>query len=219
MADTLTNVLRKQSDADRPRPGPSAAVGVGRPLATRSMSPTRSVVGFVLMDSTLNPIFINAEAKQILNYPDRCAKGTKSRVITDPGGDAVTKIRSDLTTQFSSELPFVTEFRSGRRQYYCRAFVVDSNGKDRSGSKVAVLLERGPSSLTSLSQVSLRFNLTPREEEALKHLLHGLTSKEIASRMSISPNTVKAFLRLIMTKMGVSSRSAIVLKTLMIRPQ
>jgi DNA-binding CsgD family transcriptional regulator len=41
-------------------------------------------------------------------------------------------------------------------------------------------------------------------------LLQGLTSKEIAARMSISPNTVKAFLRLVMVKMGVSTRSGIV---------
>jgi DNA-binding CsgD family transcriptional regulator len=41
-------------------------------------------------------------------------------------------------------------------------------------------------------------------------LLQGLTSKEIAQRMGISPNTVKAFLRLVMVKMGVSTRSGIV---------
>ena len=37
-------------------------------------------------------------------------------------------------------------------------------------------------------------------------------SKEIADRMTVSPNTVKAFLRLVMIKMGVSSRSAIMAK-------
>jgi DNA-binding CsgD family transcriptional regulator len=38
----------------------------------------------------------------------------------------------------------------------------------------------------------------------------GLTSKEIAIRMNISPNTVNSFVRLMMVKMGVSSRSAII---------
>jgi DNA-binding CsgD family transcriptional regulator len=38
----------------------------------------------------------------------------------------------------------------------------------------------------------------------------GLTSKEVATRMNISPNTVTAFLRLIMVKMGVTTRSGIV---------
>ena len=40
--------------------------------------------------------------------------------------------------------------------------------------------------------------------------MHGFTSKEIAARMKISPNTVKAFLRLIMLKLRVSTRSGIV---------
>ena len=42
----------------------------------------------------------------------------------------------------------------------------------------------------------------------------GLTSKEVAIRMNISPNTVKAFLRLVMGKMGVTTRAGIVAKLL-----
>jgi DNA-binding CsgD family transcriptional regulator len=49
----------------------------------------------------------------------------------------------------------------------------------------------------------------------LEYLLKGLSGKEMAIRMNISPNTVKAFVRLIMIKMGVSSRSAIVARALM----
>jgi two-component system nitrate/nitrite response regulator NarL len=70
-----------------------------------------------------------------------------------------------------------------------------------------------------LSQVSQQFNLTQRERESLEYLLQGLSSKEIANRMNISPNTVKAFLRLIMIKTGVSSRSAVVGKVIMIQPR
>jgi len=46
----------------------------------------------------------------------------------------------------------------------------------------------------------------------------GLTSKEIASRMNISPNTVKAFFRMVMTKMLVSTRSGIVGKIARMTP-
>jgi DNA-binding CsgD family transcriptional regulator len=49
----------------------------------------------------------------------------------------------------------------------------------------------------------------------LVHLLQGIRNKEIANRMNISPHTVRAFLRLIMIKTGVSSRSAIVGKIMM----
>ncbi|PYM61035.1 MAG: DNA-binding response regulator, partial [Candidatus Rokuibacteriota bacterium] len=63
-----------------------------------------------------------------------------------------------------------------------------------------------------------QFNLTRREREALESLLQGLSNKEIASRMNVSPNTVKAFLRLIMLKMEVTSRAAIVAKIMMSSP-
>jgi DNA-binding CsgD family transcriptional regulator len=54
------------------------------------------------------------------------------------------------------------------------------------------------------------YNLTTREQSVVILLSQGLTSKEIGVRLDISPNTVKAFLRIIMVKMGVSTRSGIV---------
>jgi len=58
--------------------------------------------------------------------------------------------------------------------------------------------------------VAKQYNLTSRELQAVELLTDGLRSKEIALRMQISPNTVKTFLRLVMLKMGVSTRSGIV---------
>jgi DNA-binding CsgD family transcriptional regulator len=51
---------------------------------------------------------------------------------------------------------------------------------------------------------------TNRESETVKLLLKRLTSKEIADQMSISPSTVKSFLKLIMTKVGATNRMGIV---------
>ncbi|PYS00294.1 MAG: hypothetical protein DMG15_05070 [Acidobacteria bacterium] len=62
----------------------------------------------------------------------------------------------------------------------------------------------------TLMDLAARFQLTDREMEAIQHLADGLTSKEIAHRMNISPNTVKASLRLIMLKMGVTTRSGVI---------
>ena len=45
-------------------------------------------------------------------------------------------------------------------------------------------------------------------------LIQGMTTKEIAGSLNLSPNTVKSFLRLVMTKMGVTTRSGIVGKVL-----
>jgi len=166
------------------------------------------------MDSALNPISFNVEATQILSYPDKFANLTRADARL-PGNFC----SSLISRQSASTSPFVTEFRSGRRRYFCRAFLVDSQAKNPAHPSIAVLLERGPSGLVSLSQVSEQFNLTQREREVLEYLLQGLSSKEIANRMNISSNTVKAFLRLIMIKTGVSSRSAIVEKIMMTHSQ
>jgi len=200
MACQLRNSLQK-SPCEAP---PQKLSGVSDSLAKRKVPPPKSAAGFLLLDSSLKPSFLNTEAMKILGYPDSLGNGIDTRVLI------AGKIRSNLISQHSSsESPFVTEFQSGRRHYFCRAFVVDSNAEDPSHPSIAVLLERGPSELTSLPQVSQQFNLTQREQEALAYLLQGLSSKEIANRMNISLNTVKVFLRLIMLKTGVSSRTAI----------
>ena len=115
--------------------------------------------------------------------------------------------------QPSRESPLVTEFRSARRRSVCRAFRVGADAKGSCHASLAVLVERAPVGLISVSPVSGQFNLTRRERGALEWLLQGLSNKEIAERMKVSPNTVKAFLRLIMLKMEVTSRAAIVAKS------
>lgn len=172
-----------------------------------------SSAGLVLLDSQLNPVFVNCAAAQILSYPQ------DPQTLKDLDRFVARKIRSYLVSKKSSDEPaFPYEIRSGRRLYLCRSFEGNSVTKRLDHPLVAVLLERSPARPAPLRQISERFNLTIREQEVLEFLSHGLTSKEIAGRMEISPNTVKAFLRLIMIKMGVSTRSGIVGKAIIARP-
>jgi len=172
--------------------------------------PFRSTAGFLLLDPSLRATEFNAEAIRVLSYPDDVAN------VRHPEVFLAGKIRESLLSRKPSrESSVVTEFRSGRRRYLCRAFLVDSDGKGPSHSRIAVLLERASFGRIPLSPISEQFNLTRRERNALEYLLQGLSNKEIANRMNVSPNTVKAFLRLIMLKMEVSSRSAIVAKIMM----
>jgi len=182
-------------------------------LTTKDVPPPKCALGFLLMDSSLNLISCNVEATHILSYPDKLANLRRQELYVRG------KIRSTLMSQASGESPFVTEFRSGRRRYFCRSFLLDSQAKVPAHPSIAVLLERGPSGLVPLSQVSQQFNFTKREREVLEYLLQGLSTKEIANGMNVSPNTVKAFLRLIMTKMSVSSRSEVMRKIVMTQPQ
>ena len=179
----------------------TATVVMQKPTERAAVSPE----GFLLLDSARNPIFVNQAAAKILLYPHEVEKQRKlSDLLT-------AKISTLFSGQASGAL--ANKFQSGKRLYLCRSF--RANALSNSRPLVAVLLERVSAASISLTQVSERFHLTTREQEVLQYLSEGgLTTKEIAMRMGISPNTVKAFLRLIMLKMGVSTRSGIVGKAM-----
>ncbi|MGB6401656.1 MAG: LuxR C-terminal-related transcriptional regulator [Candidatus Sulfotelmatobacter sp.] len=150
----------------------------------------------------MNPVACNQQVIKILAFPNLVDQVKRMSVFLSD------KIRVSLVDRQSKDsLEFVKEFRSGKRRYNCRIFQLDSPDK---GALLVLVLERLASRTASLSQLSEEFDLTVREQETVQLLLQGLTSKEIAARMNISPNTVKAFLRLVMVKMGVSTRSGIV---------
>jgi DNA-binding CsgD family transcriptional regulator len=168
-----------------------------------------SEVGLLLLGSGLKPHYLNPAALRILVYPET-AKAVTERDRLDR------KIRSVLLVDPTRpESGFVTEFRSGRRHYACRAFSLnDRRPKSGDAPVVALLFERREPLGFYAYRVAFHFRLTQREQETLKYVMQGLTNKEIANQMGISPNTVKAYLKLIMTKMGVPTRSAIVGKAI-----
>ncbi|MGA3088417.1 MAG: helix-turn-helix transcriptional regulator [Terriglobales bacterium] len=167
------------------------------------MAPTNN--GFLLLDAGLNLIASNGPALQILCFPSGADR------IKQPKVFLADRVRTALIEHRNQGGPvFVREYKSGKRRYICRNFQVDCNGQYAVQPAFAVLLERtGASSHSALTDISEQFDLTQRERETVGFLLQGLTSKEIANRMGISPNTVKAFLRLVMVKMKVSTRSGI----------
>jgi len=168
-----------------------------------------SEVGLLLLGFALKPLYLNPASLRILVYPET-AKAVMERDRLDR------KIRSVLLVDPTRpESGFVTEFRSGRRHYACRAFSLnDRRPKSGDAPVVALLFERREPLGFYASRVAFHFRLTQREQETLKYVMQGLTNKEIANQMGISPNTVKNFLKLIMTKMGVPTRSAIVGKAI-----
>jgi DNA-binding CsgD family transcriptional regulator len=164
-----------------------------------------SATGFILVDSSLNPIASNVEAVQILSFPNKPERIKQLPVFL------ADRVRTALVNHHAQgALQFVKEYKSGKRRYVCRCFRFDCSVRNGSQAALALLLERSSSGNLLLEEVSDQFDLTHRERETVELLLQGLTSKEIATRMAISPNTVKAFLRLVMVKMGVSTRSGIV---------
>ena len=163
--------------------------------------------GLLVVDRSLNLVASNLEAIQILTFPAPPEK------IPNLEGWLIKKIRAGLVDRRSGTLlSFVEQFKSAKRTYHCHSFPMNlnSDGPVPNHPALVLLLERSTNGGVKLGEICTRFNLTPREQETVKLLFEGLTSKEIADRMRISPNTVKAFLRLVMVKMGVSTRSGII---------
>lgn len=168
------------------------------------LSPSR--VGVLLLDAQLRLFHFNAESVSILGYP---------RQLKDiPSLDAVMPAINTQLGHASSSAP-CDEFTSGRRQYICRAFHLDSKNKatSRVQPRFVVILERvARSPRIDVSRLSEQYRLTTRERETVENVLKGLSTKEIAKEMQISPSTVKTFLKLIMMKVGASSRAGIIAK-------
>jgi DNA-binding CsgD family transcriptional regulator len=174
-------------------------------------------VGVLLLDAQLRLVYHTAEAATILGY---------QRKQRDLPLDAVlpaARLQLKNPAQMDSAASAASlEFTSGRRRYRCRAFLLDSGGNssksngcaDRLQPKIVAVLERVSTQPPDLTRWSEAFQLTSRECETVKFLLRGLTSKEIADQMSISPNTVKSFLKLVMAKVGASNRTGIIAKIL-----
>jgi DNA-binding CsgD family transcriptional regulator len=165
-----------------------------------------AAAGFILVDTERKLIYANPEAKRILTYPEA------SRRFKLAWTPLQKKIFPALAKQNSpSSSTSQVEFISGRRKYVSRAFPLTKPQDGRpAGAAIAVLLERGGSGSYAVAEVCERFHLTDRERVVVEFLIQGLTNKEIAGRMNISPNTVRAFVRMVMIKLGVSTRSGIV---------
>jgi DNA-binding CsgD family transcriptional regulator len=168
-------------------------------------SPQRgpSCIGFLLADLSFTPLYVNAAAIDILADP-------QGSPANDNGAFIQKRIRSILQAErFTTGLP-ATGFRSGGHRYACRPFLVEAQEHGERPPMVAVLIEHSPRDPVDASELSKRFQLSPRECETVQYLIRGLTTKEIAQRMGVSPNTIKQFIRLIMTKMAVTTRSGII---------
>jgi DNA-binding CsgD family transcriptional regulator len=163
-----------------------------------------------MLDSALRPLAFNWEAAEILSYPERPS------VDHPPTLRIPEEVRRKIRSSGAGDPPpIMAYFRAGRREYMCQAyFLKECCDGHISQPMVALLLQRNSSATETIYELAARFHLTDREREALRGLSLGLTSKELAENMNISPNTVKVHLRLMMTKMGVNTRGAIIAKIL-----
>jgi len=152
-----------------------------------------SSLGLVLLDEHLNPTFTNEEALSALGE----------------SGDAVVAdliARSGIASGSSASFSY-----ADHTWHILRFSCICGMQRDK-----MTMLVAGPTSAydSHASLLARMFRLTPREAEALELFMTGLSTKEVAARMQISPSTAKAFLRMVNIKMGVSGRAEMMSKVL-----
>ena len=165
--------------------------------------------GVVVVDLTFKPIALDRGGQEILNELCERRSGIEGDLRLPQ------KMEEFLSTWPRAGMGSLNMgLTVGHREYRCRAFFVEPRNGDLPEPVLALHLRREASVNDAVWRVASEYHLTPREQEALIGVAMGLTSKDLAARMSISPNTVNAFLRLIMVKMNVTTRAGIVARLL-----
>jgi DNA-binding CsgD family transcriptional regulator len=163
-------------------------------------------VGLVLMDETLRVVGCDRGAAAILKFSGG----------TDGAGHRIPdEILESIQSRTRAGVPYSKmRFPTASGEYVCRSYLVESEEGLLSGRLVALHLERASMGDLVIRDISNRYHLSEREEETLKGVLMGLSTKEVADQMAISPNTVKAYIRLVMIKLGVATRWGIIAKVI-----
>ena len=168
--------------------------------------------GMILLDLSFQPFAIDQGATSILAARSRDRR-CQDTVDPDPSSAVAGDVR-DLMQRAEPTGPdsMKVSFLVGKLAYTGRTYLLEPQGARQ--SLIVLHLKRDVSARDPLAEVGSRYRLTEREHEALRGIAIGLTNKELAQRMNITPNTVKSFLRLVMVKMGVTRRSGVVAKLL-----
>jgi DNA-binding CsgD family transcriptional regulator len=178
----------------------------GRPVVVQP--PGHGEEGFLLMDLSFQTVGVDPGAEAIL-ATDRGGNGRAS-AFSIP-----LQVLETIRDARAAELPRLKIcLRIGKREYRCRAFLVQLQDGPIRRKLLALHLKAVGEHTDRIGKFSSTYHLTGREEEALRGIAEGLASKELAERMRINPNTVKSFLRLIMLKLGVRRRGEILAKLL-----
>jgi DNA-binding CsgD family transcriptional regulator len=191
--------LPKPFSSIRPRPESSSGPDLRASAALKWAS---AGAAFLVADASGRVVCANAAARRLLFYPAAPRR-------RDDDSRMFARRISRLVARSPHGAPqavWSTQITSGRRRYRCRAIPVALEGH----RYTVLLIERTASRLSVLSHSFDEYHFTPREKQTVELLAKGLTNKQIAARMGVSVNTVKAFIRSAMLKVGVRTRTAII---------
>lgn len=169
----------------------------------------RLSIGLVMLNADGNVLCCNSIARQLFftrEHEDEHLAEIRRQVVSR----SRTPLPPESNGSGSSTTPIVQLlFRQGTIWYGLRGFWLDAVA-DKLSPLVGIVIEQINLQRLDLHKAALLYNLSRREVAVVEALLVGQTDKEIASALRISPETIRWYLKVIRSKMGVSTRTAIV---------
>lgn len=164
----------------------------------QSILERRTLPAVIILDNRGKVLSHNCAAEQLLPLDDGCLEALGS-IHKRPFQTGSRKLEPVMKT--------VVYCR--QKMYGLQAFQIQNHSDQRS-SLMVVLLEKIAPRRSHPYEDSPPFHFPPREMQVVRALELGLTDKEIASMLELSPSTVRSYLKTIRGKLGVSTRTAIV---------
>ncbi len=176
-----------------------------RALSKKARSrPDRASEGLLLMNMSMELLTMDEGARWILGEEIPHGEALDARQLL-PG-----EIHDTLSGIERADLPTAKlRLRLRNSSYSGRVFVLRLPQEQEPQLVLALHIQKDSSVAHTMELLATEYNLSDREQQALRAIANGLSSKEAAEQMNVSPNTVKSFLRIIMLKIGVGSRAAL----------
>jgi DNA-binding CsgD family transcriptional regulator len=169
-------------------------------------------VGVIILDTEANVIFVNKEARTILDMNDGLSIDHGHLALTDAVGTCrflsalIDPGRNHADSAFRVSRP------SGRRAYHCIVSQLDGRPLlQYSKNAVVVMFLTDPERIGSYrKQFETLYDLTPQEAILAEFIARGESLQEAGCSMGIKSSTARSHLKHLMQKVGVQRQGELV---------
>jgi DNA-binding CsgD family transcriptional regulator len=155
-------------------------------------------VGIIVLNDKLNITYRNGEGKKLLERD-----GLPSEVPLI-GGRILDAFRSSrLSELFPGGVHIEKRLGNFTSKWLFKLHLVDGQPP----RIVVFFIEEAISNQLNINEITLRYRLTFRETDVLRHVLKGLKNADIAEELNIAEQTIKDHLSNIYRKIGIGNRT------------